>query len=390
MAYGGNMGDPTAALQAMAAQTRGQMEDVGASIREQYGAMGLGAGTDVSEAVARGMGRELANLGSAQQQLWLQNFNQAQDRALQGQAMLPSYAQALNMPGMQQQAMRLGANQALTGLGGQQGTLLSQVGSQLLGNSAAMANIGQGYGQLGAINSAATGQLGNLWGQAAGLSNAAMGTGLQSGYNMAMANPQLGLQAAALRNEALGQWSPAMSLWNQAQLGGANTLSQLGAYDMALQEGNVNRAWQNWQLGQQPRFLNEAISYATGFPPALQKPIVQNQSGVSSLGGLFGGIGSMLAALPFVSDRNLKTGFRAADLQAVLQGVESLNIEEWEYLFDPRTRHIGPMAQDWKQTFGVGSGVTIDAVDAIGVLLASVKALAQRVRELEARNAEAR
>jgi hypothetical protein len=49
-------------LNAIDTQGKGQLQDISAQIREQYGAMGLGAGTDVSEALGRGMSRGMADI----------------------------------------------------------------------------------------------------------------------------------------------------------------------------------------------------------------------------------------------------------------------------------------------------------------------------------------
>src|SRR5207247_6102660 len=54
-----------------------------------------------------------------------------------------------------------------------------------------------------------------------------------------------------------------------------------------------------------------------------------------------------------ISDRNAKTGFEAVDPQAVLDKVVSLPITTWRYLTESdAVRHIGPMAQDFRSTFG--------------------------------------
>jgi hypothetical protein len=46
---------------------------------------------------------------------------------------------------------------------------------------------------------------------------------------------------------------------------------------------------------------------------------------------------------------------------------------------------MGPMAQDFKEMFGVGDGKVIMTVDAVGVLYGAIQALATKVEELEAR-----
>lgn len=92
------------------------------------------------------------------------------------------------------------------------------------------------------------------------------------------------------------------------------------------------------------------------------------------------------------SDRNIKHGFAAIDGDRVLDQVATLPITTWTYDDDPSgARHIGPMAQDFQATFGVGaSDKAIAKVDADGVALASVQALHRRVQSLQTENDELR
>lgn len=86
-----------------------------------------------------------------------------------------------------------------------------------------------------------------------------------------------------------------------------------------------------------------------------------------------------------MSDVNAKEDFEHVDADMILQRVEELTIQRWRYKDDPlAAKHIGPMAQDFEETFGLGSNPRhIDVVDAFGVALAAIQALAKRVRELE-------
>jgi hypothetical protein len=89
------------------------------------------------------------------------------------------------------------------------------------------------------------------------------------------------------------------------------------------------------------------------------------------------------------SDRNLKTGFAEVDVDSVLAAVRELPITTWSYKEDPNVRHIGPMAQDFAAAFGVGGDDRrIHTVDAGGVALAAIQALAARLDAAEARIAE--
>jgi trimeric autotransporter adhesin len=83
------------------------------------------------------------------------------------------------------------------------------------------------------------------------------------------------------------------------------------------------------------------------------------------------------------SDRTKQTGFARVDAGQVLQQVVTLPIGSWSYLSQgPAVRHIGPMAQDFHTTFGVGEDDThINMVDANGVALAAIQGLYQIVAD---------
>ncbi len=89
------------------------------------------------------------------------------------------------------------------------------------------------------------------------------------------------------------------------------------------------------------------------------------------------------------SDRNLKANFGSVDPADMLARVHALPITTWNYTGDdPTIRHIGPMAQDFAATFGVGSDDRhIHPVDGQGVALAAIQALAAELERLRAENA---
>ncbi|CAL9289379.1 tail fiber domain-containing protein [Streptomyces sp. SudanB182_2057] len=68
----------------------------------------------------------------------------------------------------------------------------------------------------------------------------------------------------------------------------------------------------------------------------------------------------------------------------VLEQVVNLPISTWRYHWDPpHVRHLGPMAQDWWQAFGVGENDrTICCTDANGVALVAIQALHRELTEL--------
>ncbi len=87
-----------------------------------------------------------------------------------------------------------------------------------------------------------------------------------------------------------------------------------------------------------------------------------------------------------MSDRNLKRDIEGVDDQSVLDRVAEMPISTWSYKSDdPSVRHMGPMAQDFKAAFGLGTtDRAYDPIDAHGVELAAIKALYERLRTDEA------
>ena len=81
------------------------------------------------------------------------------------------------------------------------------------------------------------------------------------------------------------------------------------------------------------------------------------------------------------SSRKLKTDFTPVDEQAVLEKLASLPITTWRYKTEgSETRHLGPVAEDFQQVFGLSDGEHISTVDASGVALAAIKGLNQALK----------
>jgi len=91
--------------------------------------------------------------------------------------------------------------------------------------------------------------------------------------------------------------------------------------------------------------------------------------------------GAAAPALAFASDRRLKENLREVDNDEILRRLASMRVASWNYRSDgPDVRHIGPMSQDFKQTFSLGERETeIAVVDACGVLMASVQSLKRQL-----------
>ncbi len=91
------------------------------------------------------------------------------------------------------------------------------------------------------------------------------------------------------------------------------------------------------------------------------------------------------------SDRNSKTDIEAIEPGSVLEKVAALPISQWRYKEEKEgVKHIGPMAQDFHEAFGLGVHETsITTVDEGGVALAAIQGLNQKLsEELKRRDAE--
>ncbi len=88
----------------------------------------------------------------------------------------------------------------------------------------------------------------------------------------------------------------------------------------------------------------------------------------------------------FASSRELKESFAELDPQEILAKVATLAVSKWRFKEGSKAEHIGPMAEDFHQAFGLDSdNKTISMTDTSGVALAAIQALYARVLELEAK-----
>lgn len=86
------------------------------------------------------------------------------------------------------------------------------------------------------------------------------------------------------------------------------------------------------------------------------------------------------------SSRRLKTGLTPVDGREVLDRVLRLPINEWSFKAKASSvRHLGPFAEDFKSSFGLGTDDEhIDVMDAAGVAIAAVQGLSSIVEKKDA------
>jgi hypothetical protein len=92
------------------------------------------------------------------------------------------------------------------------------------------------------------------------------------------------------------------------------------------------------------------------------------------------------------SSRLTKENFRLVDGEEVLARLGAIPVSTWNYITEGgAVRHMGPMAEDFHQAFGLGTDdKSIGVQDLAAVSLAAVTAVEARTRALTAENAQLR
>jgi hypothetical protein len=94
-------------------------------------------------------------------------------------------------------------------------------------------------------------------------------------------------------------------------------------------------------------------------------------------------------AFNVTSDKNVKENFGAVDQKTVLERLSAIPISTWNFIEnDNKTKHMGPMAQDFYAAFGLGAdNKHISTVDADGVAFAAIQELNKQNQALSSENA---
>ena len=140
-------------------------------------------------------------------------------------------------------------------------------------------------------------------------------------------------------------------------------------------------------LDEMNRRIREALA-AVGLPTFENvTTTTEGSSGLipGVLSGLAGnaGFGQALGSAIFSSEE-FKEDIEPAE--TILDALENLDIKSWRYKPEMNLgteRHVGPMAEDFNEIFGLGDGTVIPVVDAIGITMQSVKDLSSKVRMIE-------
>jgi len=82
------------------------------------------------------------------------------------------------------------------------------------------------------------------------------------------------------------------------------------------------------------------------------------------------------------SSRTVKTEITPVDSEQILEKVMNLPVHSWRYTSDQNnSEHIGPMAEDFHELFGIGSERHINLIDTTGITIAALQAVANDYRK---------
>lgn len=231
----------------------------------------------------------------------------------------------------------------------------------------------------------------NLQGQLASQGLTGSGTALQaiSNFNQNLASQYYQNYLNNLNTIVGGGQQPLQTVstagtTNLGNAGGYNTNFGTTNTSNQAQAGNAASGYAFNNGENQASLLNaQGQAAASGWTTALNnydyRKILVGQSSSSEGGGFdLGGAANVASAFKTLSNSQLKEKVTSISTKDILENVASMSLDKWQYKNIP-VSHLGPYADEFKELFGVGDGLTINMVDVCGVMLASIKELKKEI-----------
>ncbi|HEV8582944.1 MAG TPA: tail fiber domain-containing protein [Thermoanaerobaculia bacterium] len=202
-------------------------------------------------------------------------------------------------------------------------------------------------------------------------------------FTIAAGAPNHSLYVRSNGNLGLGTSTPSAPLHVIRSNGTAQALVEEASGITALRNlftmknnGGIQVLWdrtdgssKDWQMS------NFSATFEISIPGSSPGQFSLNQNGNLTIGGTQYLTGS---------SRSLKENFIPVDGRTILQRLADMPLTSWNAKDDPVQRHIGPVAEDWWATFGLGpDDKHVSTTDVGGVALAAIKGLHQVVAEKE-------
>jgi hypothetical protein len=168
----------------------------------------------------------------------------------------------------------------------------------------------------------------------------------------------------------------------QSALDVSQERAQRGARRDALTESEGLRRQDMGQLFKLLDMLNQFTSSGRG--TAAGASAASSQASGQENAAIMSAIAAIAGAAIFASNSRFKKDIKPVRRENILDAIIALPVYEWSYKGE-NVRHMGPLAEDFAATFGLGSDSdSIHVIDAIGTLMAATQALAHKVDRLEA------
>lgn len=135
--------------------------------------------------------------------------------------------------------------------------------------------------------------------------------------------------------------------------------------------------------------LNTLLAAISGVPYETSQ--TQTAPGGSGFGNAVGTAASLASLFQLFSDRNAKEDITPYSDEDALASLRGMPVSEYTYkpeaqdkIGDDGSKHIGPMAQDYAESTGVGDGTVIPMDDMLGRLVGAVRALDTKIDSMAA------
>lgn len=187
--------------------------------------------------------------------------------------------------------------------------------------------------------------------------------------------PTSSVEVAANGNVGIGTASPAAAL-DVSRSTGALALVLRLANNKGIQVlfDRTDAGAFDWQMS------NFSTSFQVSIPGSATPQFNLDSNGNLTIGGTQYLTGS---------SRELKENFIPVDGVEILRRLADMPLTEWNAKVDPMQRHIGPVAEDWWATFGLGpDDQHVSMTDVGGVALAAIKGLNAELKDKDRKIAE--
>lgn len=241
------------------------------------------------------------------------------------------------------------------------------------------ATVGGGYSNSASTNSATVG--GGFMNTAGG-SDSTVGGGFQNaaggkqssvaGGNFNSASGTLSVIGGGIKNQAAGICATIP--------GGSNNLARTNSFAAGVRSKALHDGAFVWSGVTNTDTSSTNTNSFTVRAPGGARFITQANATISGTtnGVILSPGGNSWASL---SDSNAKTAIRPIKPREILAKLASMPVTEWQYKGQPERSYIGPMAQDFHASFGLGSDdKTIATADSDGVMYAAIQGLVEELK----------